>query len=136
MSLMSAAPSTSIYTAELHAIMLALLCIHSSSSPFFLLLSDSFTALKSFSYFLHDFHIQKGKRVVFCWVPAHVGIIGNERVDRAARRAAERDFSSYFHNFSIPYSVHFPIIRTFLDFVGSIPGMKVVHTNIKCSGHS
>ena len=28
------------------------------------------------------------KSVTFCWVPSHVGIIGNERADEAAKRAS------------------------------------------------
>ena len=29
-----------------------------------------------------------GKSIQFCWIPSHVGIVGNELVDAAARRAA------------------------------------------------
>ena len=29
----------------------------------------------------------EGKIVQFCWVPSHVGIVGNEKADRAANAA-------------------------------------------------
>ena len=118
-------PCASIFTAELHAIILALLFILSSSSRMFLILSDSLSSILSLRRFnhhpilqnifiLHNRIHQQGKRVVFCWIPAHVGIMGNERADRAAKRAAERDFYSYFYNFPIPYSDFNPIIHRFI----------------------
>ena len=33
---------------------------------------------------------EEGKSVRLCWIPAHVGIVGNELADAAARRAASR----------------------------------------------
>ena len=119
-------PSASIYTAELYAIILALHFIRSSSQSLFLLLIDSLSAIQSLEsfnihpfiqliYSLHHQIHQQGKRVVFCWIPAHVGIVGNERADRAAKRAAARTFYAHYFNFPIPFSDFLPIIHRFIN---------------------
>ncbi|MPC29673.1 hypothetical protein E2C01_022919 [Portunus trituberculatus] len=33
---------------------------------------------------------KRGYRVLFCWVPGHVGVIGNEHADGLAKEAASR----------------------------------------------
>ena len=35
--------------------------------------------------------IQEGQEILVCWVPSHCKIQGNERADKAAREAAERE---------------------------------------------
>ncbi|GBN47403.1 hypothetical protein AVEN_191596-1 [Araneus ventricosus] len=55
-------------------------------------------SLQSFHYHRHplvfevlDFNYRlysRGFTVLFCWVPAHVGISGNEQADKAAKSAA------------------------------------------------
>ena len=42
---------------------------------------------------LHQHIINSGKEVLFCWIPSHVGIPGNERVDAAAKAALNKDQS-------------------------------------------
>ena len=40
--------------------------------------------------FLIDLHTRH-KTVVFCWLPSHMGITGNEKADAAAKAALEKD---------------------------------------------
>ena len=91
----------SIYSAELKAIILALKRVYQSKRSSFVIVSDSLSALQAISTrkishpFLaeiHDLHsdlVFDGKEIVFLWVPSHVGIQGNEIVDRAAKEALE-----------------------------------------------
>ena len=32
---------------------------------------------------------REGKSVLFCWIPSHVGVMGNDKVDEAAKRACK-----------------------------------------------
>ena len=38
-----------------------------------------------FLVFLHTVHM----KVIFCWLPSHIGIAGIERVDNAAKEVSE-----------------------------------------------
>ena len=90
---------SSIFTAELKAIQLALQEVERSTRRDFLILSDSLSALKAFESRaishpslgdIHDAHtwlVTKGKRIVFMWIPSHIGIYGNHVVDKAAKEA-------------------------------------------------
>ena len=44
-----------------------------------------------FLVFLHTVH----KTVIFCWLPSHMGISGNERADSAAKAALQKDVSEF-----------------------------------------
>ena len=102
----------SIFTAELMAILTSLKRILVRRGSSFVIASDSRSALKSITSFnpehslviaiqelLPEIH-HKQKCVKFCWVPSHVGIIDNERADKAAKLAiVERQIS----NLSLPY---------------------------------
>jgi len=90
----------SIFTAEIHAILLALRLIEKSSNTKFMIFSDSLSSLQAIigshcrskvdvldvSEKLHRLSLS-GKSVEFCWIPSHVGIKGNETVDFLAKRA-------------------------------------------------
>ena len=90
---------SSIYSAELYAILLALKQIYQSKESNFLILSDSLSALQALQHNkldhptlvqireLHASLLEDGKDIVFVWVPSHVGIRGNDLADRAANEA-------------------------------------------------
>jgi len=90
--------TASIFTAELHAIKLALGIARQTRKNQYVILSDSMSALQAVSHFDLDNQlvleiiteytrlIKMGKQTVFCWIPSHVGIPGNEKEDSAAKR--------------------------------------------------
>ena len=93
--------TTSIYTAELQAILLALKQAYQSQESKFMIFSDSLSALQALENlktdhplliqmqeFLHKINADE-KEIVFMWVPWHVGIRGNEVADRTAKKAID-----------------------------------------------
>jgi ribonuclease HI len=92
----------SVMTAELHAIKLAINLIKETNFVNFIIFSDSMSSIQSIcnhsegnqllNKILLEMHqvISGGKNITISWVPAHVGICGNERADQAAKAAAMR----------------------------------------------
>ncbi|GBM46239.1 RNA-directed DNA polymerase from mobile element jockey [Araneus ventricosus] len=91
----------SVFTSEIYAIYLALVEIADRNYKKTILYSDSksaIEALRSVSPLSHpivlkcvEFYLYltgKGLNIMFCWIPGHSGIIGNEMADKAARRPA------------------------------------------------
>ena len=85
----------SIFSAEIYAIDLACDLISTSNSKKFIIHSDSISVLQSLKYTkLENLLIVKifnkfnslihSKKVIFCWIPSHIGIQGNDKADSLA----------------------------------------------------
>ena len=88
----------SIFSAEIYAINLALDLISTSSCKKFIIHSDSISVLQSLKYTkLENPLIVKifnklnslihSKKVIFCWIPSHIRIQGNDKADSLAKAA-------------------------------------------------
>ena len=116
-------PSTSsIFSAEAVAILLALDIIESANHKSFKIFSDSMSCLQAIKYQklknptilkilekCHYLHLTQ-KTITFCWLPSHVGIRGNENADMAAKAALLLPISA---NIKIPYTDLKQSIHTF-----------------------
>ena len=103
----------SIFTAEAHAIVLALELIELLPNDNFVIFSDSMSCLQALSSFKHSHPIilqicemynslvQQNKSILFCWIPSHMGIKGNEAADAAAKAALQNVVGN---GIKIPYS--------------------------------
>ena len=90
--------ASSIYSAELYAILTALKQIHGEAETNYTIFSDSMSALEGIKQLFPKHPILKkiqdqlarvqrqNKNVQFCKVPSQVGIEGNEAADRAEKR--------------------------------------------------
>ncbi|GFU38137.1 RNase H domain-containing protein [Trichonephila clavipes] len=92
--------SCSIFTAEAVAIYRALQLIDSTMPRKYCIYTDSMSVLEALENYNDRCHpvvckilditsrlYSKGFDIVFCWLPSHVGIIGNEQADSAAKSA-------------------------------------------------
>ncbi|GFU96157.1 RNase H domain-containing protein [Trichonephila clavipes] len=91
----------SVFSAELTAILVALQHIIVSNHRHFCVYTDSMSALESLHFSTEHRHPtvieilllrkleKKGFDIIFSWVPGHVGILGNEQVDTAARSMSD-----------------------------------------------
>ncbi len=94
----------SIFSAELQALISALRFCKASIAKKFAIFCDSKSVLQALSSkWDHPYvsiilrsllllHTQE-KSVIFCWIPSHVGIDGNERVDAAAKAALAKEIT-------------------------------------------
>ena len=113
---------SSIFTAEAKAIDLAFDLIENCRfCNKFIIFSDSLSVLKALNHTysknpqiqkLLEKHneISKTKEIVFCWLPSHVGIIGNETADRRAKESLKLDISV----FKIPFDNFKPCINKYI----------------------
>ena len=91
---------SSIYTAELSAILLAVKKIYNSANDNFTIYTDSRSTLQPIETINSDHPIvskiqewiiklsARKKKIQFCWVPSHISVAGNEKADQYAREAA------------------------------------------------
>ena len=112
----------SVFTAEAKAIDLALDFIDSCFlHDKFLIFSDSLSVLKALNHtssknsqiqkLLEKHHkIANTKEILFCWLPSHVGIIGNEIADRKAKDSLHLNMST----FEIPFNSFKPPINRYI----------------------
>lgn len=104
-------PYSSVFTAELVAIRGALNIIRDipRNAPRIIVCSDSLSALQALQCFaprdslvrsivteIHEL-LAEGRPLTFCWIPAHVGIRGNEWADSSANRARRGVHESLLH---------------------------------------
>ena len=113
---------SSVFTAEAKAIDLALDFIDSCFlHDKFLIFSDSLSVLKALNHtssknsqiqkLLEKHHkIANTKEILFCWLPSHVGIIGNEIADRKAKDSLHLNIST----FEIPFNSFKPLINKYI----------------------
>ena len=112
---------TSIFTAELEAILISLHYIQNSGQNKFIIFSDSLSCLQALQsnkldnptvLKVIDLYslISKDKDVIFCWIPGHVGIPGNERADKAAKSGLNKDIFP----FKVPYTDFKPYINKYI----------------------
>ena len=90
---------SSIFSAEAKAIEMALSEVKNSRNRNFIIFSDSKSTLQALLHshpsnpqiirVVHSYNqaILQGKSIVFCWIPSHIGIRGNEEADKAAKEA-------------------------------------------------
>ena len=110
----------SIFSAEAHAVSMALKVIEEIDGQRFVIISDSKSVLKTMQnirnnhplcrkmiHDIHQLHNRANKNVEMCWVPSHIGIPGNEKADEAAVTAARRS-EEYI---TVYYKDWYPVIR-------------------------
>ena len=113
---------SSIFTAEAKAIDLALdLVDNCNSCDKFIIFSDSFSVLQALNHtssknpqiqnILQKHHtISKYKTIVYCWIPSHIGIRNNERVDKKAKESLNLEQTV----FKIPCNNFKPFINRYI----------------------
>ena len=112
-----------VYSSELVAISKTLSYIEVCDSRFNVIFSDSLSSLVALKDIFSPHPIVQdilkrltslhndNKTVHLCWIPSHVGISGNERADKAARRASE---SGCIRRFPLPAADCYSNIRSYI----------------------
>lgn len=110
------ARTSSVFMAELYAIKQAILWSGNKKPATIRIFSDSQSALKAISDrsntdpIVHDIHKlihqfkSAGKSIHFTWIKAHVGIVGNEVADTAAKAAATNKTATRLNYFPLSHA--------------------------------
>ena len=109
---------SSVFTAEAKAIDLALDFVNKCNyTDKFVFFPDSLSVLQALNHtssknsqiqqlLLKHHGISSLKTVIYCWIPSHIGIYGNEKVDKSAKESLNlepTDFKIPFNNFKTFY---------------------------------
>lgn len=109
-----------VFTAELHGLLLAVDHIIQTSNSPSVMYTDSLSALQTLTSLTTPKNAliillqkkivaatRKGCNILFCWVSSHVGIPGNKKVDRAASTCGTRavDISS------LPFRDYYALLK-------------------------
>ena len=116
--------NSSIFSAELKAIDLALNHIEQDAYWRYIIFTDSLSAMQALEDEKTDNPLivnllEKLSRlceradIVFCWLPSHVGISGNEEADKAAKDALSLEILP----FRVPFNDFKPLINNFIQNV-------------------
>ena len=113
---------SSIFTAEAKATDLALdLVDNCNSCDKFIIFSDLFSVLQALNHtssknpqiqnILQKHHTNsKYKTIVYCWIPSHIGIRNNERVDKKTKEPLNLEKTV----FKIPFNTFKPFINRYI----------------------
>ena len=114
---------SSIFTAEAKAVDLALDFINEcNSKDKFIIFSDSMSVLQALNHtssknsqiqklLIKHHTISDLKTIIYCWVPSHIGIYGNEKVDKNAKESLNLEETV----FKIPYVNFKPFINEYIS---------------------
>ena len=115
--------NVSIFTAEAKAVERALQYVKINPvSKKFILFTDSLSLIQTIENrtlknpligaILRDINLiqEKRKQILFCWVPSHCGIAGNEQADKAAKEALNKPILQI----DIPFTDKIPLVHDFL----------------------
>ena len=115
--------SPSIFTAELTAIKYALKIVKQTEKTKFAIFTDSRSAVDALKQYTHQNNIigsirrdinalhMNNKTVEICWIPANVGVRGNEAADEEAKRAIDKRPAKI----RIPITDHLNIIKNHVN---------------------
>ena len=113
---------SSVFTAEAKAIDLALDFVNTCTyTDKFVIFSDSLSVLHALKHtssknsqirhlLLKHHEISSSKTVIYCWIPSHIGIYGNEKVDKNAKESLNLEVT----DFKIPFNNFKPFINKYV----------------------
>jgi len=133
--------NSSIYTAELTAILLALQIINNHHLQNFIIYTDSQSVVSSLQHYNTNHPVlskiicwlirlaNRYKRIQFCWVPSHVNITGNESADKEARNVSTMDVEDLDE--CIPHTDYYPVIKSAIKNYWSQQWLNVENNKLR-----